>query len=208
MQTPSPDQLAQFRAALTQFVHFTDDEWALFAEHLAYRVIKKKELFVRGGDVCSEIGFILQGSTRFFFTKDGVEISSYFCFSSDLITSYGSFLKKAPSAISIEALEDTEIIYFSCNALQKMLQDERLIYKLEHMGRLIAEYLIICYEERMISFLTQSAEERYQSLLESAPDLVQRIPQHHIAAYLGVTPVSLSRIRKRIMAPKRLATVG
>ena len=208
MQTPSPEQLALFRTALIQFVEFTNTEWALFSEHLSYRVIPKKGLFVRSGDVCTEVGFILRGSTRFFFPKDGVELSSYFCFKSDLITSYGSFLKKAPSAISIEALEDTEIIYFSCAALQEMLQDERLVHKLEHMGRLIAEYLVCCYEERMTSFLTQSAEERYQHLLQSAPDLLQRIPQHHIAAYLGVTPVSLSRIRKRIMSPNRLATVG
>jgi CRP-like cAMP-binding protein len=200
MQTPSTEQLNLFRTELLRFVEFSDAEWELFAQHLGYRLMRKKALFVRAGEVCTEIGFILNGSVRFFFTKDGTEISSYFCFKTDLITSYGSFLKKEPSAISIETLEDTEIIYFSCAALQEMLQDERLVFKLEHMGRLIAEYLICCYEERMLSFLTQTPEERYSHLLKGAAGLLQRIPQHHIAAYLGVTPVSLSRIRRRIMS--------
>lgn len=199
MEYPDPNQLAAFRNQLTAFVQFTDDEWSLFAEPLYLRRLKKKDALVQLGSVCTEIGFVLSGSVRFFFEKDGVEISSYFCFGQDLVSAYASFLRQRPSAQGIEAMEDTTLIILSYDALQALLRDERLILKLERMGRLIAEYLICCYEERVSSFLTQSAEERYEHLLTHAPDLLQRIPQHQIAAYLGVTPVSLSRIRGRIV---------
>ena len=198
MQSPDHSQLAAFRKQLSAFVDFSDDEWELFAQPLYLRRIQKKEPFISAGNVCSEIGFVLSGSLRFFFVKDGLEISSYFCFGHDLVSSYGSFLKRQPSAMGIEAMEETLLIILSNDALTQLMLDDRLILKLERMGRRIAEYLICCYEERVSSFVTQSAEERYAYLLAHTPDLLQRIPQHQIAAYLGVTPVSLSRIRGRI----------
>jgi CRP-like cAMP-binding protein len=75
--------------------------------------------------------------------------------------------------------------------------------KMERFGRMVAEYLICCYEDRLVSFITQTPEERYRQLLQMQPDLLQRIPQHYVANYLGITPVSLSRIRKRMAATTR-----
>jgi CRP-like cAMP-binding protein len=204
---PAAAALEAFRKQLLAFVEFTDEEWALFAEPLYLRRLKKKEPFVSAGKVCTEIGFVTEGSLRFFFVKDGVEISSYFCFNQELVTSYGSFLRKMPSTSSIEAIEDTTLVILSCDALKQLMANERLILKLERMGRLIAEYLICCYEERVSTFLTQSPEERYEHLIAHTPDLLQRIPQHQIAAYLGVTPVSLSRIRGRIARRQQDARV-
>jgi hypothetical protein len=70
---------------------------------------------------------------------------------------------------------------------------------MERLGRLIAEHYLICYEDRVTSFVTQTPEERYNKLLETGGEILQRIPQHYIANFLGITPVSLSRIRRRIM---------
>lgn len=198
----APAGLLLYRQQLRQFVTFTDAEWDLFTGYLYPRTLKKKELFVRSGSICREIGFITTGSVRFFFLKDGLEISSYFCFEQELITSYGSFLKGTPSPISIEAQEDTEVLCFTHEALQEMLADLRLAYKMERFGRLIAEYLICCYEDRLFSFLALSPEQRYEQLLQQQPDLLQRIPQHQIANFLGITAVSLSRIRKRILSKR------
>jgi len=198
MATPLPLQLAQFRAHLKKFVDFNDDEWEVFTGHLYYRSLKKKELFISGDKVCKEVGFILKGSFRFYFLKDGVEISNYFCFQNELISAYGSFLNDTPSVISIEAMENAEIICFSKNSLQTLLADARTAFVMERFGRTIAEYLICCYEERMLSFLTQTPEERYLNLLRKQPGFMQQVPQHYLANFLGITPVSLSRIRKRI----------
>ena len=197
-QSPSPIQLRQFRVQLKKFVEFSDGQWDLVTSRLYLKKIKKKELFVSGDKVCNEVGFILQGSLRFFFVKDGIELSNYFCFQHELISSYRSFLKRTPSIISIDAMEDSTLICFTYDSLQQLLKDERTSFAMEHFGRMIAEYLICCYEERVFTFLTQTPEERYMRLLDEQPHFLNLIPQHYLANYLGVTAVSLSRIRKRI----------
>jgi CRP-like cAMP-binding protein len=196
-------QLQLFRKHLEPFVVFSEDEWGIFCNHLQLKAIKKQQQFISQGKVCSEVGFVLGGSFRFFFVKEGVEISNYFAFQNDFISSYRSFLKREQSLISIEAMEDSLLVCFSHASLQELLNDDRIVLKMERFGRKIAEYLICCYEERVVSFVTQTPEERYRVLLENGNDLLQRIPQHYIANYLGITPVSLSRIRKRIFSATR-----
>jgi len=194
----SENMLITFRQNLEVFVTFSDEEWAIFAEFLYLRTIKKREPFITNGKICEEIGFIYSGSFRFFFLKEGIEISNYFSFEKELVSSYRSFLKKEPSLTTIEAMEDAEVVCFSQLALEKLSTNPKIAYKMERFGRLVAEYLICCYEERVVAFVTQTPEERYCRLLQQQPDLLQRIPQHYVANFLGITPVSLSRIRKRI----------
>ena len=200
--------LITFRRGLETFVTFTEEEWYLFAAHLYLRKIKKREAFVTSGTVCHEVGFIYAGSFRFFFLKDGVEISNYFSFTGEMVSSYRSFLKKEPSLTHIEALEDAEVICFSHATLEQLSKDARIAHTLERFGRLVAEYLICCYEDRVIAFVTQTPEERYRRLIQQQPDLLQRIPQHYVANYLGITPVSLSRIRKRIFTTSKSNAVA
>ena len=80
-----------------------------------------------------------------------------------------------------------------------MLGNPLLAYKMERFGRLVSEHYLICYEDRVSSFITKSPEERYLDLLNTGMEILQRMPQHYIAHFLGITPVSLSRIRRRIM---------
>ena len=199
----SPLQLQVFRKHLETFVIFSDEEWSIFCDHVYPRLLKKRRKFVGEGKICNEVGFILNGSFRFYFVKDGTEISNYFCFQSEFISSYRSFLKREPGLINIEAMEDSLLICFSHESLQQLLVDDRIMLKMERFGRTIAEYLICCYEERVFSFVTQTPEARYRLLLENGDGLLQRIPQHYLANYLGITPVSLSRIRKRIFSSRK-----
>ncbi|MDQ4139590.1 MAG: Crp/Fnr family transcriptional regulator [Bacteroidota bacterium] len=202
----TPEMLHIYRQHLETFVSFTDEEWAIFAEHLYLRNIKKREAFVSGGKVCHEVGFIFSGSFRFFLEKEGIEISNYFCFENELVSSYKSFLKDEPSVMNIEAMEDSVVICFSKKALLQLSVNPKISFKIEHFGRLVAEYLVCCYEDRVVSFVIQTPEERYRQLLHQQPDLLQRIPQHYVANFLGITPVSLSRIRKRISAASTKAS--
>ena len=203
MATLTPEELALYRQSIKMFVTFTDPEWTFFAEQLYRRDVRKREALVEHGKVCNEICFILTGSFRFYFLKDGMEISNYFCFQGELVSSYNSFLKRTPSFPSVEAMENASLICFSHAGLQELLQNPLVAHKMERFGRLVAEYLICCYEDRMVSFITQNPEERYRHLLQKQPDLLQRIPQHYVANYLGITPVSLSRIRKRMAVAVR-----
>lgn len=198
MKHPTQLQLQQYRMCVKSFTEFTDDEWEIFTSHLYVKRVMKKELLVKPDTVCNEVCFISSGSFRFYFVKDGVEVSTYFCFQNEFISSYRSFLKQEPGGISIEAMDDAVLICFSHKSLQLLLKDMRIAYRMEQFGRKIAEYLICCYEERVMTFLSKTPEERYLQLLEIQPAFIQKIPQHYLANYLGITPVSLSRIRKRI----------
>lgn len=192
------EHLEYFRKQLEKFIHFSDEEWAIFSEQAYLKQLRKKDLFVASGKVCNEMCFILSGSFRMYLLKDGLEISNYFCFDGDLLSSYISFLHRQPSNVTIEAMEDSSLICLSYTAMDKLMKDERIVFRMEQFRRVVAEYLISCYEDRVYSFILKNPEERYQELIEKQPDLMQRIPQHYIANFLGITPVSLSRIRKRI----------
>jgi len=191
--------LNQFRKALEKYVIFNEDEWDLFISYLSFSTLKKKEHFVKEGKVCSDMGFIVSGSMRHYHLKDGEEVTGYFSFENEFTSSLKSYLTRQPACNYVQALEDTTLILISYQQMQKMLSTPLLAYKMERFGRLLAEYVLICYEDRMTSFITQTPEERYLKMIETSGEIFQRIPQHYIANFLGITPVSLSRIKKRIL---------
>ena len=149
--------------------------------------------------MCKELGFILAGSVRLYHLKDGEEITEYFCQEHEFISSYKSFLKQLPSVPSIQALEDLLLITLKHQALTQLYDNPIIGHKMERFGRRIAEELISCYEDRVLAFVTKSPEERYTSIIRCNPSMLQHIPQRYLANYLGITAVSLSRIRKRIV---------
>lgn len=192
-----------FREQLKKYVDFNEAEWILFTQHLTLSSLKKKNYFAEQGRVCDKVGFIVKGAVRYFHVKDGEEITGYFSFENEYLSSYKSYLTGMPSLTYVQALEDTKLITFTKSDMDQMLNDPMLAYKMERFGRLIAEDYLICYEERIASFITQSPEERYLQLLSNGREILPRMPQHYIANYLGITPVSLSRIRKRILETVR-----
>lgn len=191
--------LTIFRKHLERYVIFTAEEWEAFVKYLTFSKLKKKQHFSTADTVCDKFGFVVSGSVRYYHIINGEEITNYFSFEEEFVSSYKSFLTKKPTITYIQALEETRLINISYDSLQQMLSNPILAYKMERFGRLIAEHYLCCYEDRMASFITQSPEERYLQLLQTGRDILQRMPQHYIAHYLGITPVSLSRIRKRIM---------
>ena len=191
--------LAIFREQLEKYIVFNEAEWIVFTQHLAFRTLKKKKHFAEPGIICNEIGFIVSGSVRYYHVKDGEEITGYFSFENEFVSSYKSFLRQEPGLSYIQALEETRLIIITHKNMQAMLANPMLAYKMERFGRLVAEFYLCCYEDRVSSFITKTPEERYLNLLSTGRDILQRMPQHYIAHFLGITPVSLSRIRRRIM---------
>ncbi len=183
------------RDYIEKFTKLSDADWQLLLPHLTERVLAKNSLFAKEGKICKEIGFILDGNMRHYYTKDGEEKTTYFYFENSFVTDFISCINGKPGSISIEALTETRLIVFSYSALQDLYKQS---HAWEKFGRLLAEYLAIGLEERMVGLLMLSPEERYHQLLSSNKQkIIERIPQHHIANYLGITPVSLSRIRNR-----------
>lgn len=192
-------KLDRFRQDLEKFVGLTEEEWQLFASHIKFITLKKKQHFAQEGKICDHIAYILRGSARYYHIKDGEDITGYFSFEREFTSSYKSFLTQQPSLVYIQALEETELIAISYADMQKMYAHPVLAYKMERFGRMVAEFYLLCYEDRVTSFVTQTPEERYNKLLETGREILQRIPQHYIANFLGITPVSLSRIRRRTL---------
>ena len=198
MNIPTPDQLVLFRKQLTKFVTFSDEEWKVYEQYLGYAFYKKKQHFLNAGSICNYYGFILKGSVRYYYVKDGIELTGYFNYENEFIGSYKSFLTGSIALNNIQCLEASEIILISKENMDLMLNNPVISHKIERLGRLMAEYIVMCYEDRTNSFVVQTPEERYLQLLETGKEILQKVPQHYIANYLGITAVSLSRIRKRI----------
>jgi CRP-like cAMP-binding protein len=192
----STEDIHRLRASIERFVRMSNEEWELLAPYLELRDISRGKTLAVEGKRSDEIGFMLKGSMRHYYTRDGEERTTYFYFENHFVTSYISCITGQPSQITIEALTDCRLLIFRYGRL-KQLYD--ISQSWERFGRLIAEYLAMGLEERMAGLLMQSPEERYISLLESNKQkIIERIPQHYIASYLGITPVSLSRIRSRL----------
>ncbi len=188
--------LQRLRTQLEKFVRLPEDDWQALAEVLYLRKIPKKEYFIKKGEQGKEIGLVLQGAMHQFYEKEAEERSTYFFFEDMLVTAYISCLTGQKSELSIQALEDCEVLCFKyADWLQ--LGQKSTVY--QQLACKLAEYIAIGLEERMVSLLIHSPEERYLQLLASNKKrIMARIPQHYIASYLGITPVSLSRIRNRI----------
>ena len=188
---------APLRNAIEKFVTLTNAEWDLLAPHLEIRKLKKHELFAEVGKVAQDVGFVLDGMLRHYYIHEGTERTTYFYFENHLVASYFSCIHKQPSLLSIEALSDCTLIVFPYKALQHLFEQHMVWQK---FGRLLAEYLASGLEDRMVGLLTLNPEERYMELIKgNKVKIIERIPQHYIANYLGLTPVSLSRIRNRVM---------
>jgi CRP-like cAMP-binding protein len=194
------NSFSAFRNHIEAFCKLTDADWELLLPHLEIKTIRKNELFIEEGKKGREVAFVMEGMFRQYYTKDGEEKTTYFFFENHLMSGYISCITGKPSLVSIEALSNASYISFSYKAMQQLFEQSMAWQK---FGRVLAEYLAIGLEERMVSLLLQSPEERYVDLLNSnKKKIIERIPQHYIANYLGITPVSMSRIRSRLLKSK------
>lgn len=169
-----------------------DEMYGRFIELTGTEHLKRKELFVQQGKVCHHLGIIESGVLRSYIEKDAEEFIKDFYFPGSLVVSYESFLTGEPSIGSIQALEDTHLITLSRSAYDQLLKESNEWFKL---GKYISDSLLIRKCRKETSFLMDNAYERYKLLLKTYPHIEQHISQHHIAAYLGIQPESLSRLK-------------
>ncbi|HEY1017986.1 MAG TPA: cyclic nucleotide-binding domain-containing protein [Sediminibacterium sp.] len=188
-----------FREKIKNLIDLNDDEWDVFIDFLKIKRIKKNDCFAEEGKTCREIGFIMKGAVRYCNIVKGKEITGYFSFENNFVTAIKSYLTEEPCLYNIKTLEDSYFVTISRKNMQAMLKIPLLSCKIERFGRLLSERFNILFEDRLKSFVIKTAEERYRDLLESGNDIVNRIPVQYIAQFIGITPVSLSRIRKKIL---------
>jgi CRP-like cAMP-binding protein len=194
------NHVAMLRNAISRLVQLTDQDWEILLPHLTYRHLRKGENWIAEGKKEEQIGFVLNGNMRHYYTHDGEEKTTYFYFENHLVSSYFSALTGQPSQLTIESLTNSHLITFPYKVLVSLYDRSHLW---ERFGRKLAEHLALGLEERMAGLLILTPEDRYLQLLqENKKKIIERIPQHLNANYLGITPVSLSRIRGRISGKK------
>jgi CRP-like cAMP-binding protein len=172
-----------------------EEDWLSMEKFLTVQHLRKGELLTRNGEVCNQVSFINKGLLRFYYLVEGKEICTGFVAENNYIAQYESFLTRQPSTGNIDALEDCELINLSYDSIQALYRSNPIF---ETFGRKIAELLFIMISMQTTRLLTLSPEERYQSVIENQPFIIQRVPQYMIASFIGITPEHLSRLRKKI----------
>ena len=185
---------------INQKVNLTKDEEEQCKTFFTFKKIKKKQYLVQQEDVCKYSAFISKGLLRSGFTDDkGSEHILQFATEGWWISDLYSFFTGEPSVYFIDAVEDSELLLQTKETNEEMLVK---VPKMERYFRLLTQNALIALQRRLVGSLSQSAEEKYVNLLETHPQIIQRVPQHMIASFIGVTPETLSRIRKQMASRK------
>ncbi len=164
--------------------------------HFEKKTFKKGDKFIDFEDTSDKMAFIEKGLARFYLnTLEGQEFNLTFKKEGEYMMSYFTIMTNEPSPFAIEFLEDSEIYVTSFNTVDQMLSKD--LYWIAIQKKLYA-YNFILKAQREIDFLMNDAKTRYLKIKNERPDLVERIPQYHLALYLGINPVSLNRIIKSL----------
>ncbi|UZR98330.1 Crp/Fnr family transcriptional regulator [Chondrinema litorale] len=157
--------------------------------------LKKGEKLLSLNAVCKNIWFIKKGSVRHYvLSTKGKEFNTWFSLEGDIVVAVKSFFEQTSTREGIELLEDCELLYISYSDLQKVIAKYR---KAGTISRKMMERYYILLEERLYVMQSSTAIEKYEYLIRTYPEIIRRIPQNHIASYLGITKETLSRIRKK-----------
>jgi CRP-like cAMP-binding protein len=178
---------------MLQSVHQLSDA---LVEHLLFvlnpKELKRRQYLLQHGQVCREICFIETGLLRCFYLKEDQEVSSWFMKEGDVIVSVPSFFRQVVSYECIQAMEPTSLYSISHSQLQHIY---KTFPEFNFIGRVLTERYYTLSEERLYSLRMQRTVERFRHLMDTNPELVQRVPSKYLASYLGVREETLSRMK-------------
>lgn len=173
----------------------TPEDEVLIKTALKPAKLKKKELFLEQGNICQYTGFIIKGAMRqYSIDSAGNEHIIQLALENWWMVDRESYLMKTPSVYNIDAWEDTELLILEADDLQRLLE----IPTIKEMFWKMNQSSFIASQKRLNNSIALPAMERYEQLLKSYPDFVQRFPQHIIASYLGISKETLSRVRSKL----------
>lgn len=161
-----------------------------------FQNLPKNDHFLRVGDTVKKVGFIISGLIRFYHLKEGEEYNIIFKKEFEMVSSFETIILNQPSSYSFEALEDTQMMVYDYDEMETLFSKN---HQLERFGRHFIQQELAKAVKIYEGHLFFSPEERYLKFMKEHPDLMNRIPLKHLSSFLGITPVSLSRIRKRVI---------
>jgi len=200
-------KLLKYRTFMSQYIKINDFEWGLVSSRTEVRHYKKGEIISYQGEITKELLFLNYGLVRaysvnqegrdftwklYFADEDSTALNLY-------VSDYASFINQTPALNTFEVLEDCEVCVSKYSSVQFMYTVSK---KWIRYGKLMAEMAYTQMQQAYFTHLTKSAKERYLQLLEESPYLEDKVPQYHIASYLGMTPQSLSRLKKELNSKK------
>ena len=181
-------------------IRFTPEEAAHFTALLTRKMLKKKQFLLREGEVCRHSAFVTKGCLRSYtLDHNGFEHILQFAPADWWIADMYSLLAQQPGNLNIDALEDSEVLLLSKLDQEQLYHD---IPKFERFFRIITENSLVSNRQRVIDNMSLSAQERYEAFCKRYPTLIHGLPQKQVAAYIGVTPEFLSKMKAGILRGK------
>jgi CRP-like cAMP-binding protein len=185
----------QFRDRFPQL----KDKWDEYTSYYTRIEVPAKTVLLKEGNVSQKAFFIEKGGLRAWFNNNGKDITFQFAFENEVLSGAESFRKNIPSFFTIETIEPSILHWIHKKDLDKILSDISQITEMKDTMLDAAFERQYHYMKHFLSFIKDTPEQRYLNLLKEKPHIVQRVPLQYIATYLGITPVSLSRIRNRLV---------
>lgn len=186
--------MEQIREAIKQLITVSDEELNEFLKDSYIKTFKKNEFISKTNEIPNDIFFINKGCVRFLLIDSkGIEYTTSFIFENQFVADYSCFILQKPSITSLQVLEETEIVVTPRSSIEWGY--ENMKYG-DRLGRLIAEYYFIYQEDAINNQYYRTPKERYDTISSIFPNIHNRVPQHMIASFLGITPVHLSRLKK------------
>ncbi len=181
---------------ITAITPIYDEEFAHFKTLFVLKKLRKRQYFLQEGDVCKYQAFVVKGLLRSYTVDEkGSEHILQFASEGWWMADLSSYLTNEPSFLNIDALEDVELLLLTNPSWEQAMKK---IPALEHYFRIIIQNHLVSTQKRLLQSLAETAEEKYNRFLATYPECVQRVPQHMVASYVGVTRETLSRIRKQV----------
>ena len=183
---------------INETISISDAEFEYAKTLFIPKKLRKKRFLLHDGDPCIYTTFVEKGLLRSYRIDDkGNEHILQFGLQGWWVADLYSFLTGEPSEYNIEALEDSELLLITKPSWDKLLHE---VPAFEHYFRILIQNNLIATQRRLMGTMSSTAEERYNKLLQEFPDIAQRVPQHMIASYIGVTRETLSRLRSQLAA--------
>jgi CRP-like cAMP-binding protein len=183
------------KETMLQMITMSHDEWTHFSSMCSIKSFQKKDIIQKAGNIPNEVYFVLSGWIRVFISDtDGENHSLHFAREHQFISDYSSFIQQQPSRHSLQALGEVKTVYIPRKAID---WGYLMMKEGNKLGRLIAEFYFMYQDARISNRYLYSAKERYNQLTNFFPGIHQHVPQHMIASYLGITPIHLSRLKRK-----------
>lgn len=184
----------ELESFLSQYVSLSSQEVGTIASKFQRKSIRKGDFLLKEGQVCKDFVFVETGCLRLFYESNETEISVWFAFANSSAIEIASFISGKPSEYSIQAIEDTSVLFLPKKNLEGLYVSHP---QAQELMRRFWEDVILHLIRRFTALQKESAETRYINLMKNT-DYLHKIPQKYLASFLGVTPTSLSRIRRKV----------